>query len=74
MTEKRTSASGAMSENNGASARSKVTTADARKDARPKDLPATSAVKSETSGTGSHASPKKRRKVNHGKLLRAPHM
>lgn len=45
---------------------------DAGKDTRAKDLPAASAVKSETTGSGSHSSPKKRRKVNHGKLpLRA---
>ena len=28
----------------------------------------TSATKAETTGAGSHSSPKKRRKVNHGKL------
>ncbi|KAJ5112678.1 Zinc cluster transcription factor acuM [Penicillium argentinense] len=39
---------------------------DAGKDARAKDSPAASAVKSET--IGSHASPKKRRKVNHGEF------
>ncbi|CAI7672757.1 unnamed protein product [Penicillium pancosmium] len=39
---------------------------DAGRDARAKDSPAASAVKSETTGSGSHSSPKKRRKVNHG--------
>jgi len=39
---------------------------DAGKDARAKNSPA--AVKSETSGMRSHSSPKKRRKVNHGKV------
>lgn len=38
---------------------------DAGRDARAKDSPAASAVKSETTGSGSHSSPKKRRKVNH---------
>lgn len=38
---------------------------DAGRDARAKDSPA-AAVKSETTGSGSHSSPKKRRKVNHG--------
>lgn len=55
MTDKR---AGAGSERN---AKSKE---DAGKDARAKDSPA--AAKSETSG--SHSSPKKRRKVNHGKV------
>ncbi|KAJ5363431.1 Zinc cluster transcription factor acuM [Penicillium cataractarum] len=64
MTEKSASGSGAMSDKNAAAAKSK----DAGKDARAKDSPAASAVKSETSGTGSHSSPKKRRKVNHGKV------
>jgi hypothetical protein len=41
---------------------------DAGRDARAKDSPAASAVKSETTGSGSHSSPKKRRKVNHGEL------
>ncbi|OOQ88130.1 Zn(II)2Cys6 transcription factor acuM [Penicillium brasilianum] len=50
-----------MSDKNAAAAKSK----DAGKDMRAKDSPATSAVKSETSGAGSHSSPKKRRKVNH---------
>lgn len=53
-----------MSDKNAAAAKSK----DAGKDMRAKDSPATSAVKSETSGAGSHSSPKKRRKVNHGKV------
>lgn len=48
------------------SAKSKA--GEAGKDARAKDLPAASAVKSETTDSGSHSSPKKRRKVNHGKL------
>lgn len=47
-----------------ASTKSKA--ADAGKDVRAKDSPS-SAVKSET--TGSHSSPKKRRKVNHGECL-----
>ncbi|KAJ6135467.1 hypothetical protein N7512_000627 [Penicillium capsulatum] len=52
------------------SAKSKA--GDAGRDARAKDSPAASAVKSETPGSGNHSSPKKRRKVNHGKLpLRA---
>ncbi|OQE31432.1 hypothetical protein PENSTE_c001G07904 [Penicillium steckii] len=38
---------------------------DAGRDARAKDSPAAAAVKSETTGSGSHSSPKKRRKVNH---------
>ncbi|KAJ5974525.1 hypothetical protein N7481_011735 [Penicillium waksmanii] len=41
---------------------------DAGRDARAKDSPAASAVKSETTGSGSHSSSKKRRKVNHGEL------
>ncbi|KAF7714052.1 Fungal Zn(2)-Cys(6) binuclear cluster domain-containing protein [Penicillium ucsense] len=65
MTEKRTPTSGAMSENNAASARSKATTGDARKDARPQESPVAPATKSESAGAGNHASPKKRRKVNH---------
>lgn len=42
---------------------------DAGRDARVKDSPAAAAVKSETTGSGSHSSPKKRRKVNHGELF-----
>ncbi|CEJ53759.1 Putative Zn cluster transcription factor (Fragment) [Penicillium brasilianum] len=61
MTEKSASGSGTMSDKNAAAAKSK----DAGKDMRAKDSPATSAVKSEASGAGSHSSPKKRRKVNH---------
>lgn len=55
------SASGAGSDK---TAKSK---ADAAKDARAKD--SHSAVKSEMAGSGSHSSPKKRRKVNHGKFF-----
>jgi hypothetical protein len=43
--------------------------ADAGRDARAKDSPLASAVKSETTGSGSHSSAKKRRKVNHGELF-----
>lgn len=42
---------------------------DAGSHARANDSPAASAVKSETTGSGSHSSSKKRRKVNHGELL-----
>lgn len=59
--------SGAGSEKSGA-AKSKGSAGDAGKDAHAKDSPAAAAVKSETTGSGSHSSPKKRRKVNHGKL------
>lgn len=63
---------GAGSEKSGA-AKSKTSAGDAGKDARAKDSSAAAAAKSETTGSGSHSSPKKRRKVNHGKLpLRGP--
>ncbi|KAJ5973058.1 uncharacterized protein N7479_002976 [Penicillium vulpinum] len=39
---------------------------DAGKDTSVKD--STSAAKAETTGSGNHSSPKKRRKVNHGKV------
>jgi hypothetical protein len=67
MTEKSAAGSGTMSDKSAAVAKPKAT-GDAGKDARAKDSPAASAVKSETSGTGIHSSPKKRRKVNHGKV------
>lgn len=41
--------------------------ADAGKDTSVKDSQI-SAAKAETTGSGSHSSPKKRRKVNHGKV------
>lgn len=66
MTEK-SALSGAGPEK-GAAAKSKASAGDAGKDARAKDSPAAAAVKSETTGSGSRSSPKKRRKVNHGKL------
>lgn len=66
MTEK-SAMSGTGSEKIGA-AKSKGSAGDAGKDARAKDSLAAAAVKSETTGSGSHSSPKKRRKVNHGKL------
>ncbi|KAJ5175863.1 Zinc cluster transcription factor acuM [Penicillium canariense] len=65
MTEKTASGSGAASDKSAAAAKSKASTGDAGKDARAKGSPAASAVNSETPGTGSHSSPKKRRKVNH---------
>lgn len=68
MTEKSASGSGAISDKSAAAAKSKASAGDAGKDARAKDSPAASAVKSETPGSGSHSSPKKRRKVNHGKV------
>lgn len=68
MTEKSAPGSGAISDKSVAVAKSKGSAGDAGNDARAKDSPAASAVKSETSGTGSHSSPKKRRKVNHGKV------
>ena len=67
MTEKSAS-SGAGSERSGASAKSKAAGGGAGKDTCAKDSPAAAAVKSETTGLGSHSSSKKRRKVNHGKL------
>ncbi|KAJ5548120.1 hypothetical protein N7513_005354 [Penicillium frequentans] len=60
MTER--SMSGAGSDRT-ASAKSR--TGDAAKDARAKESQTISAAKAETSGSGSHSSPKKRRKVNH---------
>ncbi|KAJ5133259.1 hypothetical protein N7526_004624 [Penicillium atrosanguineum] len=58
-----------MTEKSASSERSAKSKGDAGKDARVKDSPA---AKSETSGIG-HSSPKKRRKVNHGKVpLRMP--
>ncbi|KAJ6177749.1 hypothetical protein N7519_008210 [Penicillium mononematosum] len=56
-----------MSEKNaplGASNATKSRSTDAGKDTSVKN-PQTSAVKAETTGSGSHSSPKKRRKVNH---------
>ena len=53
-----------MTEKSASSERSAKSKGDAGKDARAKDSPA---AKSETSGIG-HSSPKKRRKVNHGKV------
>ncbi|KAJ5666371.1 uncharacterized protein N7477_008819 [Penicillium maclennaniae] len=53
-----------MTEKGASSERSAKSKGDAGKDARAKDSPA---AKSETSGIG-HSSPKKRRKVNHGKV------
>lgn len=67
MTEKGAS-SGAGSERSGAAAKSRAAGGDAGKDTRAKDSPAAGAVKSETTGLGTHSSPRKRRKVNHGKL------
>lgn len=55
----------APSEKNGA--KSKAAAGPTGRDARTKGSPA-AAAKSETTGSGSHTSPKKRRKVNHGKL------
>ncbi|KAJ5113686.1 hypothetical protein N7456_002220 [Penicillium angulare] len=52
----------AVGSDKSASAKSK---GDAMKDARVKESQPSSAVKSETTGSGSHSSPKKRRKVNH---------
>lgn len=51
-------------------AKSKADVEDAGKDTRAKDSPAAAAAaaKSEITGSGSHSSPKKRRKVNHGKV------
>lgn len=59
----------AVSSDKSASAKSK---GDAGKDARAKESQTSSAVKSETTGSGDHSSPKKRRKVNHGKLPSHP--
>ncbi|CAP86792.1 hypothetical protein PCH_Pc20g14630 [Penicillium rubens Wisconsin 54-1255] len=62
-----------MSEKNaplGASNAIKSRSTDAGKDTSVKN-PQTSAVKAETTGSGSHSSPKKRRKVNHGRDISA---
>ncbi|KAJ5666699.1 hypothetical protein N7462_011108 [Penicillium macrosclerotiorum] len=70
MTDKGAPSVAGSDKSSAAFARSKAA-GDTGKDARAKDSPAASAVKSETTGTGSHSSPKKRRKVNHGKALSA---
>lgn len=57
--------SSAASEKNGVKSKGAAPTG---RDARAKHSPAAAAAKSETTGSGSHSSPKKRRKVNHGKL------
>lgn len=69
MTEKSATRPGAASDKNTAV---KSKTGDAGSDARAKDSLASAAAKSETVGSTSHSSPRKRRKVNHGKLLLRP--
>ena len=58
--------SGAVSDNSTAVT---IKASDAGSDAGAKHSFAPSAAMSETTGSASHSSPKKRRKVNHGKLL-----
>ena len=68
MTEKSVNSSGAASDRRTAA---KFKPGDAGRDARAKDSPShtSSAAKSEMTSSGSQSSPKKRRKVNHGKSL-----
>lgn len=56
-----------MTEKNAFGAASAKARSDAGKDTSVKDSQ-TSVAKAETTGSGGHSSPKKRRKVNHGKL------
>jgi hypothetical protein len=56
-----------MTEKSALGANAKARAGDAGKDTSVKDSQ-TSAAKAETTGSGSHSSPKKRRKVNHGKV------